>query len=70
MSDDRFTMTREQRIDWLRDNIEWHDLARKSDAEDDLATILDLLHKGKTDDVLDYKDQMVRSYVQWRIDSE
>ena len=70
MSDDRFTMTEQQRREWLEDNIEWHDLARSGDAEDNLATILDLLHKGKIDKALDYKDDLLKSYVQWRINSE
>ena len=70
MSDDRFAMTREQRIDWLRDNIEWHDLAHSGDAEDDLATILSLLHEGRIDEATDYKDNLIEAYVKWRIDSE
>ena len=54
------------RREWLADNVEWHDLARNCDAEDDLATILDLLHKGKIDEATDYKDDHRGEWSQWK----
>lgn len=43
----------------------FYDIARWGDAEDELETLLRLLHMGKTDEALDMKDRLIRQYADY-----
>ena len=61
---------RENKIEEWMDNVEWHDVAGWTDAEDDLARILILMDQGRADEALDIKDALKRGWAEWMVDNE